>query len=77
MSYLMESPVIFPLYKAHDTAVCQKRSHFLYCDIYTCNVFQDTGACSILAKYQEIILQLLFSSVTPSQLFTLAYLKSG
>lgn len=77
-NYLMEFPVIFPLCKIHDTAVYQKKNHFLYYVIYTCSVFQDSGACSILAKYQEMILQQLFSSVTPSKLiFTLVYLKSG
>lgn len=62
-NYLLESPVIL-LYIKFMRQQCNLLCFVIY---YHC-IFQDTGACGLLEKYQQVILQQqLFSSVTPSK----------
>lgn len=63
-NYLLESPVIL-LYRKF----MRKQCNILCFVIYSHDIFQDTGACGLLEKYQEVILQhqQLFSRVTPSK----------
>lgn len=63
-NYLLESPVIL-LYRKF----VRKQCNILCFVIYSHDIFQDTGACGLLEKYQEVILQhqQLFSRVTPSK----------